>query len=105
MGGQLLEKSSLGVHSPVHDLSSQASRIQGPWRTARDPKVEQVLIGTSDKDRAQCVVLTRVVQFYRPRSIMRRGGVAENWEVQPESIPDYLAVVGDSAHRFPGLPG
>ncbi len=75
-------------------------------KAARDERVEQVIICTPDKDLAQCVVGSRVVQLDRRREILRdEGGVVSKWGVKPESIPDYLAVVGDSADGFPGLPG
>ena len=75
-------------------------------KAARDPRVRQVLVCTPDKDLAQCVVGARVVQLDRRRGILRdAAGVVEKWGVRPESIPDYLAVVGDSADGFPGLPG
>jgi len=75
-------------------------------KAARDDRVEQVLVCTPDKDLAQCVVGSRVIQFDRRRGILRdEAAVIEKWGVQPESIPDYLAVVGDSADGFPGLPG
>ncbi len=75
-------------------------------RAAADERVQKVFICTPDKDLAQCVVGTRVVQFDRRRGILRdAAGVVEKWGVKPESIPDYLAVVGDSADGFPGLPG
>ena len=68
--------------------------------------MEQVFVCTPDKDLAQCVVGRRVVQFDRRRGILRdEDGVVAKWGVRPESIPDYLAVVGDSADGFPGLPG
>jgi len=68
--------------------------------------VRQVIICTPDKDLAQCVVNNRVVQLDRMRGILRdEGAVVAKWGVKPESIPDYLAVVGDSADGFPGLPG
>jgi len=67
---------------------------------------EQVLICTPDKDLAQCVVDGKVVQFdRRARKIVDEGGVIEKFGVAPESIPDYLALMGDSADGFPGLPG
>lgn len=74
---------------------------------ARDEEhVRQVLICTPDKDLAQCVVGSRVVQLDRRRGITRdEAGVVEKWGVKPRSIPDYLAMVGDSADGFPGLPG
>jgi 5'-3' exonuclease len=75
-------------------------------KAAQDNSVARVLICTPDKDLAQCVVGTRVVQFDRMRNILRdEAGVVTKWGVKPESIPDYLAVVGDSADGFPGLPG
>jgi 5'-3' exonuclease len=75
-------------------------------KAAQDDRVEQVIICTPDKDLAQCVVGSRVVQLDRRRGILRdEAGVKSKWGVKPESIPDYLAVVGDSADGFPGLPG
>jgi 5'-3' exonuclease len=74
---------------------------------AADPRVERVVICTPDKDLAQCVTADgRVVQLDRRRDIWYdRAGVIEKFGVPPESIPDYLGVVGDSADGFPGLPG
>ena len=74
---------------------------------AADERVEQVLICTPDKDLAQCVTDDgRIVQLDRRREILYdRAGVIEKFGVPPESIPDYLGVVGDSADGFPGLPG
>ena len=75
-------------------------------KAAKDDRVRQVLICTPDKDLSQCVVGTRVVQLDRRRDILRNeAGVVAKFGVKPESIPDYLAVVGDSADGFPGLPG
>jgi 5'-3' exonuclease len=73
---------------------------------AKDERVRQVLICTPDKDLAQCVVGTRVVQLDRRQNILRdEAGVVAKFGVKPESIPDYLAVVGDSADGFPGVRG
>jgi 5'-3' exonuclease len=73
---------------------------------ARDDGVKQVLICTPDKDLSQCVVGTRVVQFDRRRDILRdEAGVVAKFGVKPQSIPDYLAVLGDSADGFPGVSG
>jgi 5'-3' exonuclease len=73
---------------------------------ADDPRVEQVIICTPDKDLAQCVRGTRVVQLDRRKNITRDElGVVAKFGVEPASIPDYLALVGDSADGFPGLPG
>ena len=75
-------------------------------KAAQDDRVKQVLICTPDKDLSQSVVGTRVVQLDRRREILRdEAGVVTKFGVKPQSIPDYLAVVGDSADGFPGLPG
>lgn len=75
-------------------------------KATRDEHVRQVLICTPDKDLGQCVVGTRVVQLDRRRDILRNeAGVVEKFGVKPQSIPDYLAVVGDSADGFPGVAG
>jgi 5'-3' exonuclease len=67
---------------------------------------QQVLICTPDKDLAQCVVGDRVVQLDRRKDkVTNEAGVVEKFGVRPKSIPDYLALVGDSADGFPGLPG
>lgn len=71
-----------------------------------DDRVEEVIICTPDKDLAQCVRGTRVVQLNRrTRSIRDEAGVVEKFGVPPASIPDYLALVGDAADGYPGLPG
>jgi 5'-3' exonuclease len=73
---------------------------------ADDPRVERVIICTPDKDLAQCVRGTRVVQLDRRKNVTRDElGVVAKFGVEPASIPDYLALVGDSADGFPGLPG
>ena len=81
-------------------LASAAAQAAG------DERVRRVLICTPDKDLSQCVVGTRVVQLDRRREILRdEAGVVAKFGVKPQSIPDYLAVVGDSADGFPGVPG
>ena len=71
-----------------------------------DPRVEQVVICTPDKDLAQCVEGKRVVQLDRRKNlVVDETGVALRFGVPPASIPDYLALVGDSSDGFPGLPG
>ena len=72
-----------------------------------DPSVEQVLICTPDKDLAQCVTADgRIVQYdRRQQKLIDHEGVVDKFGVLPESIPDYLALVGDTADGFPGLPG
>jgi 5'-3' exonuclease len=75
-------------------------------KAAADDRVGQVFICTPDKDLGQCVVGTRVVQLDRRRDIVRdEAGVVAKFGVSPQSIPDYLAVVGDSADGYPGLLG
>jgi 5'-3' exonuclease len=75
-------------------------------KSAQDDRVKQVLICTPDKDLSQCVGGTRVVQLDRRRNILRdEDGVVAKFGVKPQSIPDYLGVVGDSADGFPGVPG
>jgi 5'-3' exonuclease len=73
---------------------------------ARDPRVDRVIICTPDKDLAQCVRGTRVVQLNRRTRIVRdEAGVVAKFGVPPLSIPDYLALVGDAADGYPGLQG
>jgi 5'-3' exonuclease len=75
-------------------------------KAARDERVRQVLICTPDKDLSQCVVGSRIIQLDRRRDVLRdEAGVVAKFGVLPQSIPDYLAVVGDSADGFPGVPG
>lgn len=75
-------------------------------KAAQYPEVDQVLICTPDKDLAQCVSGTRIVQLDRRRNILRdEAGVIEKFGVKPASIPDWLAVVGDTADGYPGLRG
>jgi len=76
------------------------------FKAAQDKRVNQVLICTPDKDLAQCVVGDRVVQLDRRRNVVRNeSGIVAKFGVGPQSIPDYLAVVGDSADGYPGLSG
>ncbi len=71
-----------------------------------DARVEQVIICTPDKDLAQCVQGTRIVQLNRrKRALMDEAGVIAKFGVAPGSVPDYLALVGDAADGYPGLPG
>ena len=103
---ELLELAGFAVwpqieHEADDGLASAAAVAAG------DPRVEQVLICTPDKDLAQCVTTDgRVVQFdRRQRVLYDYAGVVEKFGVPPASIPDYLGLVGDSADGFPGLPG
>lgn len=75
-------------------------------RFAGMPDVEQVVLATPDKDLAQCVRGDRVVLWDRRRDLyFDEGGVLAKWGVRPESIPDYLALVGDDADGIPGITG
>ena len=75
-------------------------------RAAADERVEQVFVCTPDKDLAQVVDGSRIVQFDRRKGAMRDAdGVREKFGVGPASIPDYLALMGDSADGFPGVRG
>ena len=75
-------------------------------KAALDPRVTQVRICTPDKDLSQCVRGTRIVQEDRLRRTIRdEAGVVAKFGVPPASIPDYLALVGDSSDGFPGLQG
>lgn len=75
-------------------------------KAAKDDSVQQVLICTPDKDLGQCVTGNRIVQVDRRRNIVRdEAGIVDKFGVKPQSIPDYLAVVGDTADGYPGLPG
>ena len=78
----------------------------GAAMAAADPRVDQVLICTPDKDLAQCVVGDRVVQLDRRKDLIQdESAVRRKYGVPPVSIPDYLALVGDPADGYPGLPG
>jgi 5'-3' exonuclease len=89
------------VEFEADDALAAASTI-----AARDARVERVIICTPDKDLAQCVRGTRVVQLNRrTRVTLDEAGVVRKFGVSPESIPDYLALVGDAADGYPGLPG
>ena len=89
------------VEYEADDALAAASTI-----AARDARVERVIICTPDKDLAQCVRGTRVVQLNRrTRVTLDEAGIIQKFGVSPESIPDYLALVGDSADGYPGLPG
>jgi 5'-3' exonuclease len=89
------------VECEADDALASAAEI-----AARDSRVDRVVICTPDKDLAQCVRGSRVVQLNRrTRVVMDEPGVIGKFGVSPESIPDYLALVGDAADGYPGLPG
>jgi 5'-3' exonuclease len=91
---------------PMVEFEADDALAAGSVLAARDPRVDQVIICTPDKDLAQCVRGTRVVQLDRRNRVTRdEAGVVHKFGVPPMSIPDYLALVGDSADGYPGLPG
>jgi 5'-3' exonuclease len=91
---------------PMVEYEADDALASAAARAARDNRVRQVIICTPDKDLGQCVSGTRVVQLDRRRGILRdEVGVEAKFGVMPESIPDYLAVVGDTADGFPGIAG
>jgi 5'-3' exonuclease len=100
-----LEAAGFRVWAMVEHEADDAL-ASGAAVAAADPRVEQVLICTPDKDLAQCVRDERVVQLDRRKgTVFDEAGVAAKFGVVPASIPDYLALVGDSADGFPGLRG
>jgi 5'-3' exonuclease len=91
---------------PMVEFEADDALASAAIKAATDEAVEQVLICTPDKDLAQCVTGTRIVQVDRRRQTTRdEAGVVAKFGVSPESIPDFLAVVGDTADGYPGLPG
>jgi 5'-3' exonuclease len=91
---------------PMVEFEADDALAAGAAWAARDSRVERVLICTPDKDLGQCVSGTRVVQLNRrTNAILDETGVEKKFGVPPESIPDYLALVGDSADGYPGLKG
>ena len=91
---------------PMVEVEADDALAAAAEIAARDERVERVIICTPDKDLAQSVRGTRVVQLNRrTRTIMDEAGVIAKFGVSPTSIPDYLALVGDSADGYPGLRG
>ena len=91
---------------PMTDLEADDGLASAAAKASGDPRVEQVFICTPDKDLAQCVAGRRVVQFDRRAGSLRdAAAVVTKFGVPPASIPDYLALVGDTADGFPGLRG
>src|SRR6516164_9941321 len=91
---------------PMVEYEADDALASAAAKAARDDRVRQVILCTPDKDLAQCVSGTRVVQLDRRRGILRdEAAVEAKFGVKPESIPDYLAVVGDSADGYPGVAG
>jgi 5'-3' exonuclease len=91
---------------PMVQYEADDALASAAARAGSDPQVDHVIIWTPDKDLSQCVVGTRVVQWDPRRRVLRdEAGVEAKFGVKPESIPDYLAVLGDSSDGFPGIPG
>jgi 5'-3' exonuclease len=91
---------------PMVEFEADDALAAAAVAAARDPRVEQVVICTPDKDLAQCVRGARIVQLNRRTNVtLDEPGVIKKFGVSPESIPDYLALVGDAADGYPGLPG
>ena len=104
---QLLEDalSAMGVAVwPMVEFEADDALASAAAAAARDARVDRVIICTPDKDLAQCVRGTRIVQMNRRTRIIRdEAGVIAKFGVPPASIPDYLALVGDAADGYPGL--
>ena len=91
---------------PMIEFEADDALAAATVAAGRDPKVERVVICTPDKDLAQCVSGTRIVQLSRRTNVtMDEAGVVQKFGVPPASIPDYLALVGDTADGYPGLRG
>jgi 5'-3' exonuclease len=91
---------------PMVEFEADDALAAGAMAAAQDARVERVIICTPDKDLAQCVKGNRVVQLNRrTRVTIDEAGVIQKFGVAPESIPDYLALVGDAADGYPGLRG
>src|SRR3989475_4497864 len=91
---------------PMIELEADDALAAAAEAAARDARVDRVIICTPDKDLAQCVRGTRIVQLNRrTRTLRDEAGVVAKFGVPPASMPDYLALVGDAADGYPGLPG
>ncbi len=97
---------SMGVVTwPMVELEADDALASAARAASEDHRVEKVCIWTPDKDLAQCVVGDRVVQMDRRSNTIRdEQGVHAKFGVSPQHIPDYLALVGDAADGFPGIP-
>lgn len=91
---------------PMVEFEADDALASAAAQAARDGRVDRVIVCTPDKDLAQCVRGTRVVQMHRrTRAVLDEGGIVAKFGVPPASIPDYLALVGDAADGYPGLAG
>jgi 5'-3' exonuclease len=98
---------ALGIVTwPMVEFEADDALATAAFRFAEDARVEQVVIASPDKDLAQCVRGSRIVLWDRRRQIvLDEAGVAAKFGVPPQSIPDYLALVGDAADGYPGIFG
>jgi len=118
--GEGVEPELLGQFQLVEDLLSAAGVVVWPMvefeaddalaagavAATRDPRVDRVIVCTPDKDLAQMVRGDRIVQLNRRTKVtFDEAAIVKKFGVLPESIPDYLALVGDAADGYPGLPG
>ena len=102
---EALEAAGFVVWAMVEHEADDAL-ASGAAMAAEDGRVERVILCTPDKDLSQCVRGARVVQFdRRQRAVRDEAGVIAKFGVPPAVIPDWLALVGDSADGFPGVPG
>jgi len=91
---------------PMVEVEADDALAAAAAAAALDARVEQVILYTPDKDLAQCVRGNRVVQLdRRSGAVLNADGITAKFGVPPASIADYLALVGDSADGYPGLPG
>jgi 5'-3' exonuclease len=91
---------------PMIEFEADDALAAAAATAARDARVDRVIICTPDKDLAQCVRGKRIVQLNRrTRVLLDEAGVVQKFGISPVSIPDYLALVGDAADGYPGLPG
>jgi 5'-3' exonuclease len=91
---------------PMIELEADDALASAATMASRDSRVEKVCIWTPDKDLGQCVLDDRIVQVDRKnKSIRNAAGVKAKFGVMPALIPDYLALVGDSADGYPGISG
>jgi 5'-3' exonuclease len=91
---------------PMIEFEADDALASGAAAASRDKRVKRIIICTPDKDLGQCVQGTQIVQLNRRTQILLdEAGILQKFGVLPESIPDYLALVGDSADGYPGLKG
>ena len=91
---------------PMVELEADDGLASAAWLAEKDPKVQKVSIWTPDKDLAQCVRADRVVQVDRKsKKILNAAAVKQKYGIDPQYIPDFLALVGDSADGYPGIAG